>query len=120
VERGGNYGWNLREGAHCFNTTTCSSTGLSDPIAEYSHAEGCSVTGGYVYRGMAIPALQGVYLYGDFCSGRLWGLACDATNTPRAQVLQDTGIAISSFAEGYDGEVYVLDYGGGGLYRVSP
>jgi glucose/arabinose dehydrogenase len=120
VERGGNYGWNLREGAHCFNAATCDSTGLSDPVTEYSHAEGCSVTGGYVYRGTTMPALQGVYLYGDFCSGRLWGLACDATGTPHAQVLQDTGIAISSFAEGDDGEVYVLDYRGGGLYRVGP
>ena len=120
VERGGNYGWNIREGRHCFPSAPCDSTGLIDPVTEYSHAEGCSVTGGYVYRGMAIPALQGVYLYGDFCSGRLWGLACDAAGTPATRVLQDTGLLISSFAEGHDGEVYVLDYSGGGLYRVAP
>jgi len=117
VERGGNYGWNIREGAHCFNADSCDTTGLIDPVAEYSHSEGCSVTGGYVYRGAAIPNLQGLYLYGDFCSGRIWGLASgNAGAVPR--VFLDTGISIASFAEGLDGEVYVLDHSGGGLYRL--
>lgn len=120
IINGGNYGWNIREGAHCFNAGSCAATGLIDPLAEYDHSQGCSVTGGYVYRGSAIPALQGIYLYGDFCSGRIWGLD-DAPSPATTQVLIDnSGLTISSFAQAPDGEVYVLDHGGGGIYRVDP
>src|SRR6185503_19417396 len=79
VTAGGNYGWRIREGAHC-NTAidpNCDSTGLIDPIAEYDHNQGQAITGGYVYRGQAIPGLQGVYVYADFVSGLVWGLFDD-------------------------------------------
>jgi glucose/arabinose dehydrogenase len=118
VERGGNYGWNVREGAHCFNAETCDTTGLIDPVAEYAHSQGCSVTGGYVYRGLAVPDLQGVYLYGDFCSGRIWGLPSGKAGASASRVLLDSDIAISSFGEGLDGEVYALDHRGGALFRL--
>ena len=75
--RGGeNYGWDIMEGRHCYNSSSCNQSGLTLPVAEYeTHVEGnCSVTGGFVYRGKEFPSLQGVYLYGDYCSGRIWGL----------------------------------------------
>ncbi|MCJ7756218.1 MAG: PQQ-dependent sugar dehydrogenase, partial [Thermoanaerobaculales bacterium] len=71
---GRNYGWNTMEGSRCYESSNCSTEGLTLPAAEYSHAQGCSVTGGYVYRGTRFPALRGLYLYGDFCSGAVWGL----------------------------------------------
>ncbi|MEO1751292.1 PQQ-dependent sugar dehydrogenase [Thiofaba sp. EF100] len=116
IVRGGNYGWAIREGAHCYGTERCRTKGLIDPVAEYGHGEGCSVTGGYVYRGKAIPALQGAYLYGDFCSGRIWAL-CQGKGLPR--LLMNSGLNISSFAEGMDGELYVLHFSSqGAIYRL--
>jgi len=115
VQVGRNYGWNVREGAHCFGADPCATTGLENPVAEYSHSEGCSITGGYVYRGAAIPSLVGTYVYGDFCSGTIWGLAPAA---PQPRVLVQSGLGISSFAEGSDGELYVLDYGPGRIFRL--
>ena len=116
IVRGGNYGWAIREGAHCYGAERCRTKGLIDPVAEYGHGEGCSVTGGYVYRGKAIPALQGAYFYGDFCSGRIWAL-CQGKGPPR--LLMHTGLNISSFAEGLDGELYVLHFSSQGeIYRL--
>ena len=115
VERGGNYGWNVREGTHCYRADGCRTAGLTDPVVEYGHDAGCSVTGGYVYRGETIPALRGVYLYGDFCSGLVWGWPT-AGGGP-AERLVDTGISLVSFAEGLDGELFAIDIGGG-LYRL--
>ncbi|MCH7706152.1 MAG: PQQ-dependent sugar dehydrogenase, partial [Chloroflexi bacterium] len=78
VEPGLNYGWNVMEGAHCFSSgLNCDTAGLQLPVIEYDHSDGCSVTGGYVYRGQAIPSLVGSYLYGDFCPGRRWGVRDD-------------------------------------------
>jgi uncharacterized repeat protein (TIGR03806 family) len=121
VVRGGNYGWKTREGQHCFSPSSgCSTAGLIDPVAEYSHASGrCSITGGYVYRGNAIAALQGQYLFGDFCSGEIWSLRNQSGAT--AQLAASSGVSISSFGQGNDGEVYVLSYGGSGrIYRLTP
>jgi hypothetical protein len=81
------------------------------PVAEYSHALGCSVTGGYVYRGVAEPALQGVYFYGDYCSGRIWGLAQVEGQWQNVELLS-SGVQISSFGETEDGEALVVDYNG--------
>ena len=68
VQAGMNYGWNLMEGSDCFSIDPCDRPGLELPVAEYDHTEGCSVTGGYVFRGRGMPSLQGAYVYGDFCS----------------------------------------------------
>jgi uncharacterized repeat protein (TIGR03806 family) len=118
VERGGNYGWNAKEGTHCYAEEPCDDPRWIDPIVEYSHDEGASVTGGVGYRGSSIPELAGTYLYADFGSGRMWGLAEDPTTGERvATVLLDTGLAVSSFGQGHDGEAYVVGYGGT-LHRV--
>ena len=113
VMLGGNYGWRCREGAHAFNGT-CGPNASSaiDPVAEYSHAQGVSITGGYVYRGNAIPALAGRYLFGDFGSGRIWHVARDTAPTMQVTTGFDSGLSISAFAQDHDGEVYVVHFGG--------
>jgi len=113
VERGQNYGWNVMEGAHCFNPPTdCNAAGLRLPIAEYGRAMGCSITGGYVYRGSRIRDLVGRYLFGDYCSGRLWTLTEAAPGRWMMTQLLETGLSISSFGEDQDGEVYIVDHSG--------
>jgi len=114
--RGGeNYGWNAYEGTHCY--AVCSGVTAVSPITEYSHDLGCSVTGGYVYRGTSQPSLAGIYLFGDYCSGTIFSIpAGGGTHVPKP--VADTGRQISSFGEGENGEIYLVDLGGGGLYRV--
>jgi glucose/arabinose dehydrogenase len=114
---GENYGWAVMEGRHCFAADGCDQSPFVLPIAEYSHDFGCSVTGGYVYRGTAQPDLQGVYLLADYCSGLVWTLQVDeGTTTPK--LVLESDLAISSFGEDEDGELYLVDLRGGGLYRV--
>ncbi|MFN0073829.1 MAG: PQQ-dependent sugar dehydrogenase [Chloroflexota bacterium] len=119
---GENYGWNIMEGAHCYPMNArCSQDGLVAPIAEYSHADGdCSVTGGYVYRGTQSPSLQGAYLFGDFCSGRVWMIRRDASGSWTAELLIDTDHQISSFGEDEAGEVYLLALSGSIFRVVAP
>lgn len=118
VELGLNYGWRVREGAHCFNPASGCATNFEDPITEYSHALGNSVTGGYVYRGMAIADLVGTYVFGDFGTGRIFGVAANSAKGVVAEELLDSPHNISSFAEDLDGELYVLDYGNGFIYQI--
>ncbi|MDE2854515.1 MAG: PQQ-dependent sugar dehydrogenase [Chloroflexota bacterium] len=114
---GENYGWNVWEGEHIF--AGGSAPNHVPPIAEYSHALGCSVTGGVVYRGAAIPELEAVFLFGDYCSGRIWAAWRDPALNWRMDELMHTNMAISSFGEDEAGEAYVIDYGGT-LYRFDP
>lgn len=115
---GANYGWNIMEGDRCFRKPKCKKSGLTMPIAAYRHGKGdCSVTGGYVYRGR-IKELQGIYFYGDFCSGRIWGLRRVGTKW-ETKLLADTPYAISTFGEDEEGELYLADYGSGTIYRVD-
>ena len=119
--RGGlNFGWPRMEGLHCFSPATgCDRSGLELPVAEYNHDLGCSITGGSVYRGRANPQLAGAYLFGDYCTGRIWSLHRDsAGNWIRAELLK-TNVAISSFGEDEAGEVYVAGLGDGVVYRVA-
>ncbi|MGZ8383482.1 MAG: PQQ-dependent sugar dehydrogenase [Nitrospira sp.] len=124
VVRGGNYGWRLMEGRHCFlPQTDCEEPALRLPILEYGHEAGrCSITGGYVYRGLSEPGLKGLYVYGDYCSGEIFGLQVEAEARPsqrqNPQVLLRSGFRISSFGEDEAGEVYVVDHGGG-VYRLE-
>ena len=121
VERGQNYGWNTREGAHCFNPPSgCSTAGLTDPITEYGHSLGNSITGGYVYRGTAIPSLVGQYLFGDFGSGRLWAVPANSPIGTAPTEIADTTHAISAFGQSVNGELYVVDYFGGGIHQIVP
>ena len=107
---GENYGWRLKEGTRCFNpTSNCDPGGLVDPVAEYGRGLGTTVTGGYVHRG--------VYYYGDFGSGRIWGLRRDGGSWV-SQELLGTGLNISTFGEDEAGNLYLADYGSGRTYRV--
>ncbi len=120
IEAGGNYGWPTREGAHCNpnqGDDDCVTIGFIDPVAEYGRDLGKSITGGFVYRGSAIPALQGSYLFADFASGRLWRLDAANGGFDLDELLQST-LKIASFAEGLYGEVYVLDFENGGIFRI--
>jgi len=116
IVSGGNYGWSPREGTHCYPPGTLSCAGpYLDPVVEYSHAEGASITGGYVYRGAALPRLAGHYVYGDFGSGHIWAVPAAGPYTP-VQIAQ--GNAISSFGEDAAGELYVADLATGQVSKL--
>ncbi|MEJ5225606.1 MAG: PQQ-dependent sugar dehydrogenase, partial [Anaerolineales bacterium] len=117
---GENYGWNVMEGSLCYNPSTgCDTSGKVLPVAEYSHTLGCSVTGGYVYRGSASPSMRGHYFYGDYCSGRIFDLRYSQTSGWIATELLDTSYNITSFGEDENGEVYFTDYFSGDIYRLE-
>jgi len=119
VDPGENYGWNVREGAHCFSPSSGCGTNFVDPITEYDHSVGNSITGGYVYRGSALPDLQGFYLFGDFGSGRIWAVPADSPIGTAPVEIANTNHQIASFAEANDGELYILDFASGGsLHRI--
>ncbi len=120
---GANLGWNVMEASHCFADSACSTDGLVLPLAEYGHDQGCSVTGGHVYRGGSIDGLGGWYLFGDYCSGTLFGLRSDAEapadGSPLVpNVVLETERNISSFGTDSDGELYLTDVEGGSLWRL--
>jgi glucose/arabinose dehydrogenase len=118
--KGLNYGWNVLEGTRCYPLgALCSSAGLTQPVVEYNHGSGCSITGGYVYRGSAIAALQGTYFYSDFCTSFIRSF-----RYVNGQVTQhfdwaslNPGENITSFGEDNQGELYVMT-SQGGLYRI--
>jgi len=112
VTAGGNYGWNVREGGHCFNPSSGCANTFIEPISEYDHGLGGSITGGLVYRGTVIAELAGWYLFGDFTSGRLFGIREDSAAGTAPEVLSETGLQIVSFAQDADGEIYVLNFVG--------
>jgi len=132
---GENFGWKVMEGPNCFQTTNCpagtpacNSAALTDPIHVFDHTTGlCSITAGYVYRGCAIPDLQGAYFFADFCSGRMWTLRYGAgavTDLLERTAELDPGAglkisSISSFGEDADGELYICDYGGE-IFKIVP
>ncbi|MGD9049888.1 MAG: PQQ-dependent sugar dehydrogenase, partial [Anaerolineae bacterium] len=117
---GQNYGWPIMEGTHCFpEDQPCDQARLALPVAEYDHGQGCSVTGGHVYRGQEFPALTGIYLFGDYCTGRIWGMALSPDGVWRVAELAQADVLPSSFGEDEAGEVYLLDMGRGGLYQVT-
>lgn len=117
--RGANYGWARMEGRHCYPSGEgCGRPDFVLPVAEYGHDLGCSVTGGYVYRGAASPALAGVYLFGDYCSGRIWGIASGGPTDQAPTLLAESGRTISSFGEDEAGELYLTDLADGSLWRI--
>ena len=118
IVRGGNYGWNRLEGDACFRPPSgCDPGGTERPVATYGRRDGCSITGGVVYRGDALPELDGAYVFGDFCSGRLW--AMDASGAGAAVPVADTGASITSFAQ-IGEELWVLRFDGPVLRAVGP
>jgi glucose/arabinose dehydrogenase len=112
-----NYGWPILEGNHCFREQNCSAEELVRPITEYNHNFGCSITGGYVYRGQDFPALQGGYFFADYCSGTLWAIAADSNSLTEPTIVLESGIQISSFGEDEGGELYLTAFDGK-LYRL--
>ncbi len=116
-EPGANLGWDMYEGMNCFEGP-CDPEGITFPAWEYSHADGrCSVTGGYVYRGAALPELVGEYVYADFCTGQIWALNTE-TSTPENTELVDTDFLLSSFGVDTEGELYALGWDTRRIYRV--
>jgi glucose/arabinose dehydrogenase len=121
IVRGGNYGWNAMEGSRCYQPAQgCPRAGLELPIAEYPHGQGRSITGGYVYRGAALPALRGRYLFADYVEGRVWSIPAQGAGPHAPQPLLATGLYVSAFGEDAAGELYVLDHGNGRIYRLVP
>jgi uncharacterized repeat protein (TIGR03806 family) len=121
VELGGNYGWSCREGFHPYDMNDPSGCNgpFVEPLTEYPHGNGnISITGGFVYRGSAIPVLAGRYVFADFGSGRIWALTPDGTGGYTNEELADTQTGPSSFGVDPDGELYVTDYNNGRIMRL--
>jgi len=116
---GENYGWRIMEGFHCYNATTCDQTGLTLPVIEYGHTNGaCSITGGYRYRGLRSSRLSGIYIYGDYCNGVIWGATQQSDGTWTSQTLLSTRLNITSFGEDQNGELYAADLNGA-VYQLT-
>ncbi len=131
-----NFGWPIMEATQCFGSADCDETGLWMPVAETDHQGNCSLTGGYVYRGEAYPQLTGVYLFGDYCSGKIWATLPDddavqsdtltiqnaegAVSAWRSVEVLDTDLSINSFGEDEAGELYVIDHRGAVSQIVIP
>ncbi|MBT8117219.1 MAG: PQQ-dependent sugar dehydrogenase, partial [Gammaproteobacteria bacterium] len=121
IVNGGNYGWRCYEGTHPYNTSGCApASSYIMPVAEYGRTEGRSITGGYVYRGAAIPALTGAYVFTDFSSGTIWGLFPGGSGDYRRETLiPTTGGGFASMAQGHDGEVYFLNLYSQQIFRLA-
>jgi len=116
---GMNFGWSYYEGSHAYKGQPAADVPFTWPITEYSHAEGCSITGGSVYRGMELPEWQGVYFYGDYCSGNVWGLIRPGAEDQQVKILFRIGAQITTFGLDEAGEIYLIDYGSGTLLRLE-
>jgi glucose/arabinose dehydrogenase len=123
ITSGKNFGWNRMEGNHCYppTVTTCNMAGLVPPITEYDHSSsgGTAVIGGFVYRGSAIPALVGTYIFGDLSSGNVWGSKEDAGGAWQRALLLTHSRIVSSFGRDAAGELYLVDYGNGSVLRIT-
>jgi hypothetical protein len=117
-----NFGWNRMEGTHCYPpdpADACDRTGLTSPVLDYDHPDGCSVTGGYVYRGSAIPALEGTYFYSDYCGGwvRSFRFSSGGATDQREWPALRPGGSVTSFGQDATGELYLLT-AEGGVYQI--
>lgn len=110
---GQHYGWDTTEGNHCFEPAEgCDRSGITFPVAEYGHDQGCSVTGGYVYRGGLYPQLSGIYFFADFCTGEIWAMQQDSSGQWQYGPLIESGVNVASFGEDESGELYILGLNG--------
>jgi uncharacterized repeat protein (TIGR03806 family) len=120
IQKGGNYGWSVSEGSHAFHVQRKAGPDpITAPAAEHSHSEARSLSGGRVYRGSRLPKLVGTYVYGDWSTGRVWGVKHDGTKATWHQELVDTPFNITGFGFDHSGELYVIDHAGG-FYRLEP
>ena len=124
VQKGGNYGWRAKEASSCYDRNMCYKKNKKyiDPIYEYGRQDGSSITGGFIYRNGAIRNLQNKYVFGDFVSGKIWAINIPYNNTKvqKAWALGKWPVYISSFATDATGNIYVLDYAGGDIYKIIP
>jgi len=121
IERGGNYGWNVTEGSHPYRPEQKRGpTPILPPIVEHSHAEARSITGGYVYRGTRLKDLVGAYIYGDYDTGKIWGLRYEGRRVVWHKELVDSDLRLVSFGEDARGELYLVDHMGGKIHRLAP
>ena len=119
IERGGNYGWSVREGSHPFRPERPKGPGeFQQPVVEHPHSDFRSITGGWVYHGKRLPELAGAYLYGDYDMGKVWMLRYDDGKVTEHRQLADTQVRIVDIAMDLDGEIYFVDFAGGGLHRL--
>jgi glucose/arabinose dehydrogenase len=121
ITKGGNYGWKIKEGKDCYSpASNCDAAGLTEPVIDYERADGdISITGGYVYRGAAIPGLVGKYIYGDYASGRIWALELDGNNVKTNTLLMKANGSISTFGQDSKGEVYFTNYANGKIMKLG-
>ena len=119
-EAGLDFGWNQMEGSRCYEGSDCETAGRVLPVTEYGHDLGCSVTGGFVYRGEDFPELQGGYFFADYCSGRIWAVDAEIPGPVEPTLLYSSERALSSFGLDEEGELYVTDIGAGEVLRVVP
>lgn len=119
VQLGGNYGWNVREGDACFGSSTCPE--FDGPVATYSHDEGVSITGGFVYRGNKLPDLVGSYVFADASAGTIWALSrIGATEDWERRLLHIDDGSVVGLAEGVDGELFAIDQSSGNIFAITP
>ncbi len=116
---GTNFGWNVLEGNHCYASQSCDKSKFTLPVIEYTHTFGCSITGGYVYRGNAFPGLQGHYFFSDFCRGHLWVTQKPASGGWQMTTALASGKNVSSFGEDEAGALYFLSYYTGELFHIT-
>jgi glucose/arabinose dehydrogenase len=121
-EAGVNFGWSDMEGPDCFNLPDCNPDDYTSPVFTYTHSsgDGCSITGGYVSHGEEFAAIDGVYVFGDYCSGLVWGTGQDDSGEWVTSDPVETGLQITSFGQGSDGTVYLVSYGDGTIYELVP
>jgi glucose/arabinose dehydrogenase len=120
-DAGANLGWSVMEASHCFGAAECDTDGLTMPIVEYPRDVGCTVIGGHVYRGDAVAALRGWYVFADFCGGPIFGIPADAPDGDAPlppTTLLESGLTVSTLGVGPDGELYVADLHTGAIYRI--
>lgn len=118
VKKGGNYGWDIMEGKHCYNADTCDKSGLILPVHEYGRDLGRSITGGFVYRGDRLQSLKGKYIYADYLSGRIWALDASDPENSENTLLVNTDLRISSFGVDAQNELYICSFDGY-IYRLK-
>jgi glucose/arabinose dehydrogenase len=119
IENGKNYGWRCYEGNHVYDMSLCNYPEYIFPIWEYDHGPECSITGGYIYRGLNVPELDGKYIYGDYCSNKIWALTYDGINPPSNQLLVTASGGLTSFGVDQNQELY-LTSSNGNIYRFTP
>ena len=121
IEKGGNYGWRIKEARKCYNPkTNCVEKGLIEPVFQYNHTNGdISITGGLIYRGKQLADLQGKYIYADYASGRVWALTYDSPQHVTNKVLINRAGSLSAFGEDEDQEIYICDHSGGKILSLA-